>query len=153
MTLPTVENAAEAPAFVAERDRLLAALRHVTDRGVIEQIAQVGAASIPGLPAFSLLEMAITMWPFPLEAPVLTQLADPGYMRVPSAEETGCVRFRHVTGAGSDFTLQKQKYRQPRPCQRSNGFCARLSPSGCHTSGLVALGAVRDDTSTLGWIY
>lgn len=101
MTLPAVENTVNAPAFVAERNRLLAALRHVTAGGVIEQIAQVGAASMPGLPASSLLEMAITMWPFPLEAPVLTQLADLGYMRVPSAEETGCVRFRHVTGTFS----------------------------------------------------
>lgn len=39
------------------------------------------------------------MWPFPLEAPVLAQLADLGYRRVPAAEQADCVRFQHVTGA------------------------------------------------------
>lgn len=89
----------DAPADVTEQARLLAALRHVTNRGVIEQIAHVGAASIPGMPAVRPLALAITMWPFPLEASVLATLADLGYMREPAAAEADGVRFRHVTGA------------------------------------------------------
>lgn len=99
MTSSSPDHIADPPAFVAEQARLLAALRHLTDRGVIEQIAHVGAASIPDLPASSPLDLAITMWPFPLEAPVLATLADLGYMRVPASTQTDYVCFQHVTGA------------------------------------------------------
>lgn len=99
MTSSSPVHIAAPSAFVAEQARLLTALRHVTDRGVIEQIAHVGAASIPGLPAASPLDLAITMWPFPLEAPVLATLADLGYRRAPTSEQTDYVCFQHVTGA------------------------------------------------------
>lgn len=99
MMTVSADHTADLPAYTIEQARLLQALRHVTAGGVIEQLAHVGATSIPGVPASSPLEMAITMWPFPLEAPVLATLADLGYMRVPTAEQTDYVCFHHVTGA------------------------------------------------------
>lgn len=97
MTTSAVDHTA-APAYAAEHARLLAALRHVTDGGVIEQIAEVGAASLPGVTAASTVELAITMWPFPLEAPVLATLVELGYNHDPDVGETDCICFQHVTG-------------------------------------------------------
>lgn len=95
MITAPADHTAALPAYIAERTRLLAALRHVTDGGVIEQIAHIGAASIPGLPAALPVELAVTMWPFPLQAPVLATLAELGYRPEPNTGGTDCVRFRH----------------------------------------------------------
>lgn len=90
MTQPAADAAAGATLYAAERSRLLAALRHVTAGGVLEQIAHVGAASLPGLPASLPVELAITMWPFPLAAPVLATLADLGYARADGWDNRLC---------------------------------------------------------------
>ena len=46
---PLGDHATWAAQFAEERARLLAALRHVTDGGVVEQIIHVGATAIPGI--------------------------------------------------------------------------------------------------------
>jgi hypothetical protein len=79
--------------FTQERQRILNACRHITEGGVIDQIAHVGAASIPGL-TVSCIELAITAWPFPLPASTLMTLAGLGYTPVSSAENSSICATR-----------------------------------------------------------
>jgi hypothetical protein len=83
--------------FTQERQRILNACRHITEGGVIDQIAHVGAASIPGL-TVSCIELAITAWPFPLPASTLMTLAGLGYTPVSSAENSSFLHLRHTDG-------------------------------------------------------
>lgn len=80
MTLSPGEQTSWAVQFAEEQARLLGALRHVTDGGVVEQIAHVGATSMPGL---ALVEpgiaLAAAVWPFPLDEGALQKLTELGY--------------------------------------------------------------------------
>lgn len=83
----------------AERDRLFLNLRHVTDGGVLDQIAHVGATSIPGLqPTEPTITLAGTVWPFPLADAALRRLAALGYTLLPHAEDSTVLQFRHDSG-------------------------------------------------------
>jgi len=93
--------------YQPERARLLAALGKITEDGLIEQIEPIGSASVPELAAGAVVEIGLSVWPYPVEA---ERLAPLGY--APLANAAGAVeqRFQHtalalqlcITEAGSE---------------------------------------------------
>lgn len=84
MTLSPGDQTSWAVQFAEEQARLLSALRHVTDGGVVEQIAHVGATNIPGLAPVELgIALAAAVWPFPLDERALQKLTELGYQPLP----------------------------------------------------------------------
>ncbi len=57
--------------YTREHERLIAALGEITDSGIVEQIEHIGATSVPGLLGQPSVDIALAVWPFPLEDPVL----------------------------------------------------------------------------------
>jgi GrpB-like predicted nucleotidyltransferase (UPF0157 family) len=99
MTVPTGDHTNWAVQFAEERARLLGALHHVTDGGVIEQILHVGATAIPGLwPADPTITLAAAVWPLPLAAAAMYQLAALGYGQVTEEANPNLHHFRHESG-------------------------------------------------------
>lgn len=100
MTPPTGDHTSWAAHFAEEQARLLAALRHVTDGGVVDQIIHVGATAIPGLwPAEPTIALAATVWPLPLDDTAIQQLVALGYRPVTAAENPTVPHFLHESGA------------------------------------------------------
>lgn len=81
--------------FTGERERLLAALGNVLDGGVIEQIQQIGATSVPGLPAQPCVDIGLAVVPFPLTSIHIDSLNTLGYAPIPRKEGAPDQRFRH----------------------------------------------------------
>lgn len=103
MTPPTGDHASWAARFAEERARLFAALRHVTDGGVLEQIVHVGATAISGLwPAEPMVTLAAAVWPLPLPDDALRTLHALGYVQLATEEkdtEAATIQhFRHGSG-------------------------------------------------------
>ncbi len=88
--------------FALEHERLIAALGEMTDGGIVEQIEHVGATSVPGLLGQPCVDIALAVWPFPLEEPVLQSLASLGYELDHDFAGTPEQRFRHL---GTTFRL------------------------------------------------
>ena len=86
------------PHFTAERSRLLAALGEVADGGIIENSAHVGSTSVPGLSTSSCVDIAVAVWPFPLEEARLATLQELGYLPIPGYNEAPELRLRHASG-------------------------------------------------------
>lgn len=70
------------PTFEHERTRLIAALGLLVEGGLIEQIDPIGAASVPGLPGASCLDISLAVWPYPLPEAAAAALGDLGYTPV-----------------------------------------------------------------------
>ena len=68
-------NPAWSDMFEQERTKLLSALGHMTEGGIVEAIAHVGGTSVPSMPARPCIDIALHVWPFPLEASALEALA------------------------------------------------------------------------------
>jgi GrpB-like predicted nucleotidyltransferase (UPF0157 family) len=85
--------------FVQQRDQLLGALGAMTDGGIVERLEHIGATSVPGLFRSSCLDIALAVWPFPLEQPVRQALASIGYELDPAVAGAPEQRFRQVSGA------------------------------------------------------
>jgi GrpB-like predicted nucleotidyltransferase (UPF0157 family) len=62
-----------------ERARLIEALGAMPDGGILDQCEHVGATSVPGLIGQLCLDIALAVWPFPLEEPARQSLATLGY--------------------------------------------------------------------------
>jgi GrpB-like predicted nucleotidyltransferase (UPF0157 family) len=52
--------------FAREKERVIEALGEMTDGGIIERIEHIGATSVPDLPGQPCADIAIAVWPFPL---------------------------------------------------------------------------------------
>lgn len=99
MSLLPSDHTSWAVQFAEEQARLLGALRHVTDGGVVEQIAHVGATSMPGLaPVEPGIALAAAVWPFPLDAAALQKLTELGYQPVTQEEQPAILHFQHHSG-------------------------------------------------------
>ena len=83
--------------FTQERTRLLAALGKLTAGGIVEQIAHIGATSVAGLPATPCLDIALAVWPFPLQAKDQAALEALGYVLLSGYESKPEQRFCHAT--------------------------------------------------------
>ncbi|MEZ4737186.1 MAG: GrpB family protein [Caldilineaceae bacterium] len=96
MTQLTTVHDTWAAQFEAERTRLITALRHVTDGGVVDEIVHVGPTSIPGLqPNVPIIALAAAVWPFPLEKASLAQLATLGYTLLTHEADAPLLTFQH----------------------------------------------------------
>ena len=82
-------------AYESERDRLMDALGKVVDGGIVEAIEHIGATSVPGLYGSTCIDIALAVWPFPLDAGPATRLEALGYKPVSGYAEGPEQRFRH----------------------------------------------------------
>lgn len=88
-----------------ERARLISSLGALTDGGVIEQIEPIGAASVSGLPTRSFIDVALAVWPFPLEPSCLDKLRELGYATAPGCDPALEHRCRHTGGVFQLFIV------------------------------------------------
>lgn len=84
--------------FADERERLFAALGALTEGGVIEAAARVGGTSVAGLLAQPVMDIALAVWPFPLEDAARSSLAALGYTLDPGFAGEPEQRFAHASG-------------------------------------------------------
>jgi GrpB-like predicted nucleotidyltransferase (UPF0157 family) len=93
--------------FEFEKDRLLEALGRVTDGGMIDSVAHVGATSVPGLQGSDCVDIGLSVWPFPLEAGPQSRLEALGYQTVEGAAGSPpWQRFRHASGSFQLFVFE-----------------------------------------------
>jgi len=85
--------------YQSERDRLIQALRLVVEGGILEAIQHVGATSVPDLDAFPCIDIALAVWPFPLEEGPRSRLELSGYQVVSGYEEEPEQRFLHESNS------------------------------------------------------
>ena len=81
--------------FESERARLVNALGRVTEGGMIEAIAHIGATSVPGMHGSSCIDIGLAVSPFPLEAEPKSRLEALGYQPVSGHQESPEQRFQH----------------------------------------------------------
>lgn len=79
-----------------ERALLLEALGDMVDGGRVERIEHIGTTSIPGLYGHQSLDLALAVWPYPLDGAALEALAVLGYKPEPATVEGDEQRFRHA---------------------------------------------------------
>ncbi len=65
--------------FAGERERVMGALGELTEGGIVERVEHVGATSVPGLLGQPCIDIALAVWPFPLEETARQALATLGY--------------------------------------------------------------------------
>lgn len=97
-----------AESFATESARLTAVLGPVTLGGFVENIAHIGATSLPEAPAGAsgCVDIALAVWPFPLEAPALAALQNLGYALDPAHATAPEQRLRHASGAWQLFVTE-----------------------------------------------
>jgi GrpB-like predicted nucleotidyltransferase (UPF0157 family) len=103
--------------YAQERSRFIEALGMIADGGIVEHVEHVGATSVPGLLGQPYIDIAIAVWPFPLEEPDRRAIESLGYEFDPDFSRAQEQRFRrsdtpyrlYVAEAGSalwaDFVL------------------------------------------------
>ena len=106
--------------YHAEEERILGALGKITDGGIVENIAHIGATSIVGMASRDMVDICLSVWPFPLPDDAVQQLTSIGYVigqnedelatNLPSPnDDSSGLRIPHDSGrfqrAGSRRTL------------------------------------------------
>jgi hypothetical protein len=84
--------------YEAERSRLIEALGRVTEGGIIESIEHIGATSVPGMKGSECVDIAMEVWPFPVENSTRSRLHTIGYQPVEDTPSSSTQRFRHESG-------------------------------------------------------
>jgi GrpB-like predicted nucleotidyltransferase (UPF0157 family) len=106
--------------YELERQRLLAALGHVTQGGILEQVHHVGSTSVPGLKAKPVIDMLLEVFPLPKLEVGIPALENLGYEYRGEAGIAGRLYFRnnprtrhlHVVEAGTnEFTRDHLVFR------------------------------------------
>jgi GrpB-like predicted nucleotidyltransferase (UPF0157 family) len=92
--------------FISERARLLNVLGEVTTGGLVENLQHIGATSVPGMAACPCIDIAMTVWPFPLQAQSIANLAALGYAPVAGFEAALEQRFRRADGAVQLYVVE-----------------------------------------------
>ena len=82
--------------YAREHERLIAALGEMTEGGIVERMEHVGTTSVPGLLGQPYVDIALAVWPFPLEEPALQSFASMGYELDPDFAGAPEQRFRHA---------------------------------------------------------
>lgn len=85
--------------FARERVRLVAALGAMPTGGIVEQCEHVGATSVSGLLGQPCLDIALAVWPFPLEESARQALATLGYELDHEFASAPEQRFQHTSAA------------------------------------------------------
>ncbi len=106
--------------FELERARILAALGHVTEGGILEQVHHVGSSSVPGLKAKPVIDILLEVYPLPKPEVGIPALEKLGYEYKGEAGIAGRLFFRnnprtrhvHVVEAGTnEFTRDHLLFR------------------------------------------
>jgi GrpB-like predicted nucleotidyltransferase (UPF0157 family) len=106
--------------FELERQRILAALGHVTQGGMLEQLHHVGSTSVPGLKAKPVIDMLLEVFPLPKLEVGVPALEELGYEYRGEAGIPGRLFFRtnprtrhlHVVEVGTnEFTRDHLLFR------------------------------------------
>lgn len=84
--------------YTTERGYLLAALGEITSGGTIEAIAHIGSSSVPGLATTGGMDIALSVYPFPLAGQQLPALHDLGYTPIAEGDDATLQRFAHQNG-------------------------------------------------------
>jgi len=92
--------------YEAECTRLLSALGHLTEGGIIESIQHIGATSVPGLHGSASVDIGLAVWPFPLETGSGSKLEALGYQIVEGFTDAPQQRFRHESGVLQLFVFE-----------------------------------------------
>jgi GrpB-like predicted nucleotidyltransferase (UPF0157 family) len=80
--------------FEFERARILGALGHVTQGGILEQVHHVGSSSVPGLKAKPVIDMLLEVYPLPKPEVGIPALEELGYEYRGEAGIAGRLFFR-----------------------------------------------------------
>lgn len=83
--------------YTWEHERLIAALGEMTDGGIVERMEHVGTTSVSGLLGQPCVDIALAVWPFPLEKPALQSLTSMGYELDPDFAGAPEQRFRNTS--------------------------------------------------------
>jgi GrpB-like predicted nucleotidyltransferase (UPF0157 family) len=89
-----------------ERSRLVEALGEITSGGIVEAIQHIGATSVPGLNGSSCVDIALGVWPFPLEEEPISRLEALGYQILDGFTTGSQQRFRHTSGTLQLFVFE-----------------------------------------------
>ena len=92
--------------FARERERLLAALKSLGDGGPVEDVQHIGATSVPDLPAQPCIDIAMSVWPFPLDDEPRAALRDLGYEPSANDDTAPEQRYRHSSGQFQLFIVE-----------------------------------------------
>lgn len=84
--------------YTHERPRLLSALGEITSGGPIEAIAHIGSTSVAGLATSGVVDIALSVHPFPLAGQPLAALHELGYTPIAAGDDPTLQRFAHQTG-------------------------------------------------------
>ena len=85
--------------YQAEQTRLIETLRKLTEGGIVESIQHIGSTRLPDLNGSSCVDIALAVWPFPLEKKVWADLEALGYRIEEGYSEGPQQRFCHETGS------------------------------------------------------
>lgn len=133
--------------FTQERGRLLGALGALTEGGDVEGVEHVGATSVAGLYGQPSVDIALAVWPFPLEGTARASLAALGYALDPDFADEPEQRFCHTSGAfrlyvveaGSslwaDYALVREYLRHDAAARDSYSARKRAWSDGADSSG------------------
>lgn len=86
-----------ATAYARERERVFGALGEMTEGGIVERAEHVGSTSVPGLLGQPCIDIALAVWPFPLEERALQALFSLGYDLDPACASVPEQRFRQAS--------------------------------------------------------
>jgi GrpB-like predicted nucleotidyltransferase (UPF0157 family) len=92
--------------YEAEHPRLIDALGRVTEGGIVEASQHIGATSVPGLSGSPCVDIALAVWPFPLEEGPRAKLKAMGYRFLEGYTGSPQQRFRHNSGAFQLFLVE-----------------------------------------------
>ena len=92
--------------YETERAHLLESLGKVTEGGIVETIQHIGATRVPGLKGSSCVDVALAVWPFPLEVTPKSKLESMGYRFLESDSGRSQQRFCHKTGSFQLFFVE-----------------------------------------------
>jgi GrpB-like predicted nucleotidyltransferase (UPF0157 family) len=84
----------------------MSALGHLTEGGILEDIQHIGATSVNGLAAPGPMDIAVSIWPFPLVSEYGGRLKELGYEPIPDPGGAGEERFRSRDGRYQVFLLE-----------------------------------------------
>jgi GrpB-like predicted nucleotidyltransferase (UPF0157 family) len=102
----TDEKAGPSIVYARQRERLIAALGEVTEGGLVEAIAHIGATSVIGLAGEPCVDIGLAVLPYPLDGRHLAALARLGYEPAPGPRDGPEHRFVHADGTFQLFVVE-----------------------------------------------
>jgi hypothetical protein len=89
-----------------EHARLMDALGRVAEGGIVESIQHIGATSVPGLRGSQCIDIALAVWPFPLDEGLRSRIEVLGYQLQDDYIGSPQQRFRHASGSFQLFLVE-----------------------------------------------